>query len=484
MREPDSNSVRGWLLPLLAITVVALVARWLSWPGLATDDTVWSTREAMFGRYTTYHPILNTLLLRVLAVPFQSYAVYSSLQIALCGALFFRALRLVAPGPRPTWPVWLGIAIWGLALHTLLYLGILWKDVPIAYCLGFIAALAFALRTNPTMQVGRTDAALFGLSVFLCVGLRHGMAINFILVPVLLGVRRFRSDSRLWAPFAIAFAGFLGLAALSQSSMVHNDESHLLKLKISSLSQPFLGVVSNKNGYTSDDYRYDTALATRVFGPTYASDYAPDYFSNRIVPESEAQLRAAYRAILLRSVRLCMLNLGSCVSGRVQMMLGTLQPSTRHGGMTFYELGSQAACSATPLGVLSCDLLERFATSEKPASASRALAWLVPRYVDTRGALTNLLVWNLFPALLLMGAILLWLAPSRPLWWVAAFFAAQAALPFATAMANDFRYYYFLFPFFAVFTPAFIREVKSRRGKPDAAIPVVHATPTGDLSNG
>ena len=184
------HAPRRWLLPLLAIVAVALVARWLSWPGLATHDTVWSTREAVLGRYTTYHPLLNALLLRALAVPFESYAVYTSLQIVLCAALFFRSLRLVAGDAEQMWPVWLGISIWGLSLHTVLFLGLVWKDVPIAYGLCFIAALAFAVRRNPAMQVRRIDALLLGVSVFLCVGLRHGMAFNLVLVPLLLGAGR------------------------------------------------------------------------------------------------------------------------------------------------------------------------------------------------------------------------------------------------------------------------------------------------------
>lgn len=472
----STNALAQWLLPLLAIVAVALVARWLSWPGLATEDTVWSTREAMFGRYTTYHPLLNGLLLRALAIPFESYAVYSTLQVALCAVLFFRSLRLVAPGPLPRWSTWVSIGLWAFALHTFLYLGLLWKDIPIAYCLCFIAALAFALRTSPAVRVGRVDAALLGVSVFLCVGLRHGMAINLVLVPLLLGWRRFRTDSRLWLPFALALAGFLGLVALSQSSLVRNDEAHFLKLKISSLSQPFLGIVSNKNGYTSDDYGYDKALAMRVFGAAYASDYAPDYFSNSIVPDSEGELRWAYKAIVLRTTRLCLLNLGPCLSGRFQMMLGTLQPSTRRGAITFYELGSHDDCSATGIGVLSCDLVARFSKSERPESAARALSWLVPRYVDSKGAVTNLVTWNLIPALLLIVAILLWLSPKHPLWLVAGYFAVQAALPFATTMANDFRYYYFLFPFFVVFLPAFLRQVVSKRRSANPAKRAIEPT--------
>ena len=458
------HAPRRWLLPLLAIVAVALVARWLSWPGLATHDTVWSTREAVLGRYTTYHPLLNALLLRALAVPFESYAVYTSLQIVLCAALFFRSLRLVAGGAGQMWPVWLSISIWGLSLHTVLFLGLVWKDVPIAYGLCFIAALAFAVRRNPAVQVRRIDALLLGVSVFLCVGLRHGMAFNLVLVPLLLGAGRFLRDRRLWVPVAAALAGFLLLSVLSRSSLVSNNDVHLLKLKISAVSQPFLGAVSNKNGYTSDDYGYDERLAARVFGAGYAANYSPDYFRNDIVPQSAEELRMAYKAILMRTATLCLLNVSQCVSGRVQMMLSTMQPSTRFGGMTFYDLGSHGDCSVVGMDVQRCDLLQRFATSERLASADRALAWLLPRFVDTRGAIHNLLVWNLLPALALIAAILIWLAPRHPLWIVGAFFTAQLVLPFASAMANDFRYYYFLFPFLVVFGPVLLRELAGGRG--------------------
>lgn len=467
----NSKSSRSPLLiPTLVVISVALVARWLSWPGFATHDTLFITREAMEGQYTTYHPILNALLLRVLAVPFHSYALYTSLQIALCATLLIRSIALAARHTGRQWPAMLTVAIWALAAHTVLYLGIIWKDVPIAYCLCFIAAIAYRVRISPELPIKRIDALLFGVSVFLCVGLRHGMSFNLVLVPLVIGLARLKRERRLWAPFLLAVTGIVVCAAIAHSSLVKNDKAHFLKLKISAISQPFLGVVTNINGYSSDDYGFDGALATRVFGNSYAKEYSPDYFRNQVVLEDADELQRAYRAIIRRTPRLCALNVSLCVSGRIQMMLGTMQPSTKFGGMTFYDLGALPNCPTVfGMGEDQCKLLEQFETSEKPASALRSLQWMNSRLVEERGTINNLLVWNLFPALLLLGAVLLLLTPRSPLWLVAAFFALESLLPFATAMANDFRYYYFLFPFFAVFAPVALFELMRGR-RPGVAV--------------
>jgi hypothetical protein len=456
------NAQPPLLFPVLAIIGIALFASWLSWPGLVTHDGLFILREAVQGRYTTYHPILNALLLRVAAVPFDSLAPYTLLQVALCTTLFVRSLHLVAGPAMRSWRAWLTVALWALAVPTVLYLGIVWKDVPTAYCIAFIAALGYRLRTSPTLQVRSLDAALLGIGVFLCVGLRHGMAFNLVLVPLLLGFRRVLADRRLWAPIALAAVGYAALFGVSHSRIVANDEAHFLELQISATSQPLLGIVSNKNGYTSDDYGYDDALARHVFGNRYAAEYTPDYFRNSIVLKDAGALREAYAAILRRTPRLCALNASLCLSGRVQMMLGTLQPSTRFGGMTFYDLGAMAGCeSVYGMGPDQCALLARFESGEKPARAVQAIRWMSSSFVDQRGPLSNLVVWNLIPALLVFMAILLLSAPSEPLWPVAGFVIIQCVLPFATAMANDYRYYYFLYPAFALFAPVALQKATS-----------------------
>lgn len=460
-----SSGVGFWrhraLVPALIAVVVALVARWLSWPGMATHDTLFVTAEAVHGQYTTYHPILNALLIRILAVPFQSYWFYTTVQISLCTLLMIRSVTLANLHHNRRWPAFATLLVWVLAAPTILFLGMIWKDVPTAYCLGFVASLAYHLRTAPDARITKLDSILLGLSIFLSVALRHGMVFNLILIPVIIGLSRFKGDRRLWVPYAIAVAGILALAGISRSPIVLNNEAHLLKLKISAISQPFLGIVSNRNGYSSDDLGYDNALAKRVFGATYAREYAPDYFRNNVVLHDLRGLRSAYRAILKRTPRLCILNISQCVSGRVQMMLGTLQPSTRFGGMKFYDLGVIPDCQrVNDMDAQRCAILYEFETSEKPASSQRVLRWSHSELVEGRGLRNNLLVWNLLPALGLVLAILVVFTPRSPLWVVAAFILAQCVLPFATAMANDFRYYYFLAPFFALFLPHFLVELR------------------------
>ncbi|MET4679958.1 hypothetical protein [Stenotrophomonas rhizophila] len=446
----------GWLLPiehpriagaLLALgVVVMLVARLFSWPGFATHDTVFITQEALRGEYTSYHPVLNALLIRWLAVPFESFSIYTTLQIVFCGTLYLRSATLFARMVnRPVW-ILLGVALWAAMPSTYLYLGMIWKDVLCAYCLLFLATLVLQARQTGVLA-GRGDAVLLGLSLFLIVATRHGMAINFLLLPLAIGARRLWAARPYRAAFVAAVVGWLFMSVITASPLVKNDVAHLNKLKISAVSGPFLGMVSNRSGYTSNDPGQDQALAARVFGPDYAEKYRPDYLMNEVVLTDAQELDEAYRLILRRTARLCLLNVSQCGSDRLQMMLATLQPSTAFGGMKFYDLAIMENCPKVfGMDPDKCDVLERFERGERPSMLVDFQRKFVSRFVDTRGTTQNLFVWNLLPAFVLLLSLLVFSAPRRPLWILSLFILTQMVLPIATSMANDFRYYYFLAP--------------------------------------
>jgi hypothetical protein len=446
----------GWLLPienpriagaLLALgVVVMLVARLFSWPGFATHDTVFITQEALHGEYTSYHPVLNALLIRWLAVPFESFSLYTTLQIVFCGTLYLRSATLFARMVnRPVW-ILVGVALWAAMPSTYLYLGMIWKDVLCAYCLLFLGTLVLQARQTGVLA-GRGDAVLLGVSLFLIVATRHGMAINFLLLPLAIGARRMWAARPYRAAFVAAVVGWLFMSVITASPLVKNDVAHLNKLKISAVSGPFLGMVSNRSGYTSNDPGQDQALAARVFGPDYAEKYRPDYLMNEVVLTDAQELDEAYRLILRRTARLCLLNVSQCGSDRLQMMLATLQPSTAFGGMKFYDLAIMENCPKVfGMDPEKCDVLERFERGERPSMLVDFQRKFVSRFVDTRGTAQNLFVWNLLPAFVLLLSLLVFSAPRRPLWILSLFILMQMVLPIATSMANDFRYYYFLAP--------------------------------------
>ena len=91
--------------------------------------------------YTTYHPLLNALLIRVLAVPIDSYWLYTSLQIIWCCTILYQSFKHSLHGQVRPGLGWVAVLLWALSLHTVLYLGIIWKDVLIAYGLVFICLL-------------------------------------------------------------------------------------------------------------------------------------------------------------------------------------------------------------------------------------------------------------------------------------------------------------------------------------------------------
>jgi hypothetical protein len=446
----------GFAMPFIlgVIVLTGVVARIYSWPGFATHDSLFITREALEGEYTTYHPLLNALLVRFLAVPLDSYWLYTSLQIAWCCVLLYQSMRHSLYHQGASLLGCVAVVAWAASLHTLLYLGVVWKDVPIAYGLVFMAALAYRMRVEPEYRATWKDGFFLGLSLFFCLGLRHGMIFNAVLLPLLLGWRSVIAQRKLWLPIMLAIVGFSVLQAVGASKLVRNDNAHMLRLKVSAVSQPFLAIVTNRNGYISDDHEYDRRLAVQAFGGDYAKEFTPDYFRNHLEPVSEGELDYVYRAILKRTPRLCVNNFSLCVSSRVQMFLGTLQPSTSFGGMTFYDLGTFEDCRQV-FGMVEsqCRVLDRFETSEKPAWAPDIQRKVQSGLVETRSPLVRAIFWNLLPALLLLVAMFSFGRAFSPLWLVAVFFIAQIALPFMTAMANDFRYYYFLFPFAIVFAP-------------------------------
>ena len=459
-------------VPALAVViVVGLVARVISWPGFATHDTIFLVQEAEAGVYTTYHPLLNGLLMRFLAVPFHSFWLYSSLQIVLCLLWFGRSVQLVA-GDRPgaMWRSMLMVLVWALAVPTLLYLGMLWKDVPLAYGMAYVASLAYALRSPRGHAVTRLDSFLLCLAIVLTVGLRHGMEFNLVLYPLLLGVKRVVSGNSLRIPYCIALAVLLVLGVSARTRLVQNDQAHMLGLKISAVSQPFLSIVSNPNGYSSDDKGYDAGLASTTFGPDYARRFTQDYFRNEVQPKDIRQLEWSYHAILKRTPRLCALNIGQCLSGRMAMLLGTLQPATTFGGMTFYDLGGIENCKKTyGMDPDKCLVISEYESSEKPKFLGPLLAWAQNYLVETPGEFRNLYVWNLVPAFCLILFSLVFMSAKNGIWLISGFYAIEMSLPFATSGANDFRYYYFLALYFALFLPGFLeacwRAYASYRGR-------------------
>lgn len=465
----NSAETRQRCLLAFAVILVGVVARYISWPGIATHDTVFLTREVSEGIYTTYHPLLNAILLRVLAVPFESYAFYTTLQILLCCVLFYRSVLLVrSPEPRHgSLAAWLSLLIWGTSITTFLFLGIIWKDILVAYSLGFVAALGYSARHQKILPISRLDCALLCVATVAILGLRHGMVFNLLAVPFVLGLALLKVR-RVQIALGVGVLLFSALAVAGRTSLVTNDEAHLAKLKISSISQPFLSIVSNRNGYASDDHDYDHRLASELFGPNYKNEFSADYARNTVVINDESSLQRYYRAILLRTPRLCALNPGQCISGRVSMILGTLQPSTQFGGMKFYDLGLQTACETTfGLDKPNCDVIREYESNERPVSSRAAIEWIETNFLEKESLFNSMVVWSLWPAFLMMLLSIALFTPRSQEWKTAIFYVLQCLLPFATAMANDFRYYYFLWIYFAIWGPiVFCKAWESARKRP------------------
>lgn len=467
-KAPQRNLVIAYSL----IAIITLGARWLSWPGFATQDTIFVTNEAIVGQYTTYHPLLSLLLIKFLAVPFNSFAVYTSIQMMLAAAMLMRSLALTEP-PGDSWRAVASVIIWGVSLHTWLYMGMMWKDVLIAYSLIFLTAFVYRMRHSNSISLSKIDAVLFALALVFATKLRHGMEYNLFLVPVFVGLTNVISIKRLRYAYFVALVAAASLTFLASSNFVRHDkeqEKHDLLLRLTIASQPFLAIVTNRNGYSTDDESYDQQLAEHVFGSYYKMDYAADYYNNEIVLSDARDLNGALNAIIARTPRLCLLNLALCISDRFKMMFSTFQPATQRGGMVFYDLGLLPCSAWRDLSEPMCNILVEYESEEKPQLASQITASAIDKFVSRPGWIRNLYAWNLFPSFIFLCAVLIFLGPNYRLWWASIFFAGQLVLPFATAPVNDFRYYYFLPFYFYVFAPlVFVRigaALRNHRRKP------------------
>lgn len=465
-----ARQTRSLLSAYVLIGITAVFARLLSWPGMITQDSVFVTMEAISGQHTTYHPLLNGLLMRALVVPFGTYAVLTSIQIGLAALLFARAATLVDRA-RPTgagsWLPLATVGIWMLSLHTWLYMGMVWKDVLSGYAVAYLVAHVYHARASSPEpgQIGWIDAILFGGALVLATKLRHGMEINFVLVPLLMGPKVLFASKRLRNGYLAALAVAVVISALSSSSFVRQDPKqrlHKARLTTTVAAQPFLGIVSNRNGYTSDDYEYDRRLAERVFGPFYKQEYAPDYSNNDVQIYDPVELEQSLKAIMLRTPRLCMLNVAQCLSGRIQMMLATLQPSTTRGSHVFYDVAVLPCSSFPAFSPEVCSVIDQYAREGKPALSASVESAVMSGPIGTGQHWGNLYFWNMLPALGVVLLALLALSPRHPLWLASAFTCAQMLLPFVTATANDFRYYYFLWLAACLLAPVLAYELCAR----------------------
>lgn len=160
---------RGWVWILAALAAAGCLATSIVFsPGYISADAMFQLEQAMGRRpMSDWHPPVMSLLWRVLIEVTGTQATMAILQVVILWASLF----VIA------WCVWdltrnragsLAVLAVGLAPHVLTFVGVVWKDVQMAFA--FLAASAVAIvamRFRPRRPAARW--ALFGLGVLFLV---------------------------------------------------------------------------------------------------------------------------------------------------------------------------------------------------------------------------------------------------------------------------------------------------------------------------
>lgn len=446
-----------WPVVVVAFSLIAITLVWrtLLWPGSITHDGLWVLQGAETGPATTYHPYLNTLLARLLAVPFKSIALYIVLQSAYCIAVVLWIVNRIHSRERSAALVLAIGAFFVLSIPVGLYVGMFWKDVPFAFGVLFITYAIYDTYRDKSDTYGFGFWILLAISTAFVSFMRHGHLFNLLIVPALLYATS-RSRRVALVSFSAGCVVWLLMVASALTWLpVRNDAHHMARIGILAGAQPFLATLSAPGGYVSDDPGGDQSLLRSLFVPNALELYNPKYGDAALIRPGEELPPGARERLLRRITKLCLLNVSKCLGDRVQLFAATLFPADRVYGMTFYDLGQVDGPCSSIYGMRPdhCAVLERYVSEEKPLRFAAESQSLLARVEQRSNWERRLFYWNNALGIVTLVAVLLIWSPRSRLWWAAVFIVVQCAVPFAFSTASDFRYYFPLYLFGLLFAP-------------------------------
>ncbi|MFZ2208583.1 MAG: hypothetical protein WAV22_07930 [Porticoccaceae bacterium] len=171
----DSNTAA--IAAVLLIVASAALTALLHWPGHMSVDTLLQLRDGLSRDYQSNQPPAMSWLVASMQRSPLGLGGLLLLNVGLWSACAWRLFRLLAG--RGSWRRWAALLVWLLFPVTLLYNGVLWKDVLAAH----LAALGFLLAVPA--RTARTSAwALAGSALLIAAAtlVRQQMA---LVIPIL-----------------------------------------------------------------------------------------------------------------------------------------------------------------------------------------------------------------------------------------------------------------------------------------------------------
>lgn len=438
------------------------------WPGALTHDSIFLIKEAENGVYTTYHPLLNALLLRLLVIPFGSIAIYSTIQAIGCTAVIVYIIHRLRKLGLPPTASFITCVFLAISVPIGAYESMLWKDIPSSFMVLCFSFVFFLGGLKITQDFGKPKIFFVYLAaISLLSFLRHGWEVNIFLVPLLLTCvnnQRKQQLAYIWSGAALSF--FIFAILIPKTMNVQNDEAHYSDLTLYVLAQPFISLMDSRNGYVSMDAASDNALYNKIFSSDEAiKNYNPSHMhvliNNYIRPGAGSSISTPEK---LEIIKTCILNIQICMTDRFAMFMSTLYPVSPRFGMTYYNLVMTPSCNAI-LPNEYCNVIEKYAYSAKTNLFLSTTTKVINYSNSIVFPYPKAWIWNAIPGLLLLiGTAFLsrWL-PAAAL--AACFVLLQCLVPFATSGANDFRYYFFIYLCGIFIVPMAITEFYYNRCK-------------------
>jgi hypothetical protein len=410
-------------------------------------DGLYLIKELDRGVYPKVFPLSYSLLVKALVIGTGALAPLTLLQVIFCVSMIVFSVVLLSQLGAPRVLILLLALFVSLSIPVGAYWTIAFRDVPAAFGLLGLAVLVFEARLKESIDWGLAKLFLYFVALLAAGVLRFGWELNLLFVPAALTYCAWPNLDRsilikVWAaPLVILIGSQLVLPSAIKTSA---DKSHLTKLSVTLLVQPFVAVTSAKEGYSAPDKSRDKALLRSIFSDpgAVADAYEPIHIQPLMELYREEIKPGVPRRLLRRVIVLCFWNVALCASDRITMLLATLQPSPSHYSMVYYNLASEKRRHK-----LSDNRLQfRAVLIEYTTPFQTKLSYLAERLVGwSKSEFVKPFVWNAIPQVLLLVAGVLFYGRFPA---TAAACLALLLAPLLQSLviaANDFRYVFAIY---------------------------------------
>lgn len=256
VKQPARSTGLWIAFAIIGMHLIAAIG--LNYPGHLSVDSIVQLSEARRGIYESFHPPFTTWLLGIADSIVSGTGLYIILNATIHAVSLAWLVRLM---PRITWLGLCALALWAVWPITLIYDGIVWKDVLFANMAMLGASASFAYTKNKN-AINLIYVVI--IAALLMLIRQHGLLISVLLCISVCVVITPKSGSSASLKRTIAFSALLIAAALLFSQLI------LFLIAISLSSPPsrgtstglillmvydIAGILANAPGLTTADFR-------------------------------------------------------------------------------------------------------------------------------------------------------------------------------------------------------------------------------------